>query len=446
MSAPRLVYADEEGNIYDHPGLAMAGSAAGALEAVDEIQCIPLPEGSELFLLPNRLPVGVGAGGRFETLETDPMNPHRRPTAVAAFMAPAHTATLSAAYQTMTGAPNLPLFAYTAVGFSRGRFVATGLRVDPLPRQDADRFPSPERIAGAARKLLRQYAVNRLWQHLGTCALTYCCPAARNLMLGRWEAPLPTSPACNASCLGCLSSQPEGRFPATQERIKFSPSAREVAEVALHHFRQGRDPLVSFGQGCEGEPLLMGDLLAESISLIRKENRRGTINLNSNGSLTQVAARLMREGLSSMRISLNSLVHERHQAYYQPQGWSLADAIATIKEVKRVGGFCSINLLCLPGLTDRPEEVAALRDLVESTHLDLIQWRNMNIDPEVYLRRLGLEPPKEHLGMERLIKEMRARFPWLRHGYFNPRLNATPASTPEGLPRRGRRKLVRPQD
>ncbi len=423
MSAPRLVYADQQGNIYDHPGLAMAGAAAGAWEAVDETQCIPLPEGSELFLLPGRLPVGVGAGGRLEVLESDPNNPHQRPTAVAAFLAPAHTSTLSAAYQTQPGAPTLPLFAYSAVGFSRGSFVATGLRVDSLPRQDAARFPSPERIALAAKKLLRTYPQNRLWQHLGACALTNCCPAARNLMLGRWEAPLPTSPLCNASCLGCLSSQPQGRFPATQERIKFTPSSDEVAEVALHHFGKGRDPLVSFGQGCEGEPLLMGELLAESISKIRKIRRKGTINVNSNGSLPQVAARLMREGLSSMRVSLNSLIPERHQAYYQPKGWSLGDAIATIGEVKRVGGFCSINLLCLPGFTDRHEEVEALCQLVESTRLDLIQWRNLNIDPEVYLKELGLGPAGKRMGMEQLIKMMRARFPWLKHGYFNPRLD-----------------------
>ncbi|CAO0820854.1 Radical SAM protein [Desulfarculales bacterium] len=377
--------------------------------------------GQWAVLLPGRLPAGVGAGGRLEVLEDDPSAPFVGPPRGRS-ITPAHTSTLSAAYQTQAGAPILPLFAYSAVGFSRGRFVATGLRVDSLPRQDASRFPSPERIALAAKKFLRTYPHNRLVQHLGTCALTNCCPAARNLMLGRWEAPLPISPDCNASCLGCLSSQPGGRFPTTQERIKFTPNSDEVAEVALHHLEKGRDPLVSFGQGCEGEPLLQGERLAESISKIRKLRRKGTINLNSNGSLPLVAARLMREGLSSIRVSLNSLIPQRHQAYYQPKGWTLDDAIATIAEVKRVGGFCSINLLCLPGLTDRPEEVEALCQLVESTRLDLIQWRNLNIDPEVYLKDLGLGQPDKRLGMEQLIKMMRASFPWLKHGYFNPRV------------------------
>jgi pyruvate-formate lyase-activating enzyme len=423
MKPPSLVYADADGNIFDYPGLAMAGSAGGRLEPVEEGDCIPLPEGSELFLLPGRLPVGVAKGGAFEVLDRDPADQARPVTAVAAFMAPAHTATLSAAYHATSQAPNLPLFSYAALGFHEGRFVVTGLRVDPLPRQDPGRFPSPARITSQAKRLLRDNPHNRLWQHLGTCALTYGCPAAKNLMLGRWEAPLPTSPACNASCLGCLNDQPTGRFPCTQERMKFSPSAREVAEVALYHLRKGRDPLVSFGQGCEGEPLLQDELLAESINLIRQKRPKDTINLNTNGSRPEVVARLMREGLSSIRVSVNSLIPERHQAYYQPRGWSLEEAVASLEAVKRAGGHASINLLTLPGVTDRPEEVEALYNLVQRTDLDLIQWRNLNIDPEVYLAELGLEPPVERMGIEILIAELKRRFPRLKHGYFNPKLS-----------------------
>lgn len=419
MGAPRLVYADYEGRIFDHAELAMAGSAAGRCEPVDERDCIPLPEGSELFLLPGRLPMGYDGDGRVEVLERAPQG-GGTVTAVAAFMAPAHTATLSAAYQTRPNAPALPLFSYAAVGFTRGKFVVAGLRVDPLPRQDPNRFPAQERITRAARRLLREYPENRLWQQLGTCALTYCCPAARNLMLGRWEAPLPTSPVCNASCLGCLSFQPEGRFPVTQQRMTFAPNAGEVAEVALHHFARATDPLVSFGQGCEGEPLMNSDLLAESIHLIRRREKRGTVNLNTNGSRPVVVKRLMREGLTSIRVSLNSLVPERHQAYYQPKGWALEDALESVRVVKKAGGFASINLLTLPGVTDRPEEVEALRRLIEETGLDLIQWRNLNLDPEAYLQELAIEPPTQRMGIAELIADLKQRYPRLRHGYFNP--------------------------
>jgi pyruvate-formate lyase-activating enzyme len=423
VSAPSLVYADADGNIYDHPELKLAGSAGGRLEPVDERQCIPLPPGSELFLLPRRLPVGIGPNGSFEVMERDPLKGRGRVTAVAAFLAPAHTLTLNPAYRTVDHAPVLPLFAYAAVGFMRGEFVAAGIRVDHLPRQDPDRFPAPERIAAAARRLLHRFKHNALWQHLGTCALTYCCPAARNLMLARWEAPLPTSPACNAACLGCLNSQPQGTFPCTQERMRFSPTATEVAEVALHHLRKARDPLVSFGQGCEGEPLMQGGLLSEAITLIRKASPQGTVNLNSNGSLPGTVADLMQAGLSSIRVSSNSLIPQRHQRYYQPKDWSLDDAIQSLREVKKAGGHASINLLTMPGVNDRPEEIQALYALIEDTGLDLIQWRNLNIDPEVYLKALGLEPPDERMGIAELIKDLKKRYPSLKHGYFNPKLD-----------------------
>ena len=423
MNAPRLLYADEEGNIFDHPEMAMCGSAGGKWEKVEAEDCIPLPEGSELFLLPQRLPVGVNSKGRITPVEYNPDEPEERVTAVAAFMAPAHTATLWAAYKTVGNAPNLPLFAYAAVGFHEGQFVVTGLRVDPLPRQDPGRFPTPDRLQAAARRLLRQYKNNRLWQHLGTCAMTYGCPAAKNLVLGRWEAPLPTSPVCNADCIGCLSYQPSGTFPCTQERIDFAPLPEEVAEVALHHFGQKRDPLVSFGQGCEGEPLMQADLLARSIRQIRQKEPNGTINLNTNGSRPDQVRRLMGAGLSSIRVSLNSLIPERHATYYRPKGWSLDQAIESLREVKKAGGFASINLLTMPGLTDREEEVEALVRIIEDVRLDLIQWRNINIDPEIYLRALEIDPDGKRVGIAQLIERLRKDYPSLRHGYFNPKLD-----------------------
>lgn len=192
--------------------------------------------------------------------------------------------------------------------------------------------------------------------------------------------------------------------------------------MAMHHFSTALDPLVSYGQGCEGEPLTQGELLEESIRCIHQRVPQGTINLNSNGSLPDVVARLMDAGLSSIRVSVNSLIRERHQAYYQPRGWSLADAVESIKVVKAAGGHASLNLLTMPGVTDRPEEAQAIADLVAETGLDLIQWRNLNIDPEIYLRTLGLTPPQERLGIAEMIDGLRRRFPRLKHGYFNPKL------------------------
>ena len=68
------------------------------------------------------------------------------------------------------------------------------------------------------------------------------------------------------------------------ERIRFVPTVDEVLGVALPHLKEAEDPIVSFGQGCEGEPLMQWQLLERSIRELRERTDRGTINLNTNGS------------------------------------------------------------------------------------------------------------------------------------------------------------------
>ncbi|MFN2369475.1 MAG: radical SAM protein, partial [Desulfurivibrionaceae bacterium] len=102
-----------------------------------------------------------------------------------------------------------------------------------------------------------------------------------------WEAPLPTSPVCNARCLGCISLQPSGCCPATQDRIDFTPTPEEIAEVAAPHLERVERGVVSFGQGCEGEPLMQAEIIEKSIGMIRARTGRGTINLNSNSGMPE---------------------------------------------------------------------------------------------------------------------------------------------------------------
>ena len=64
--------------------------------------------------------------------------------------------------------------------------------------------------------------------------MTYTCPAARNFALGRWECPVPVSPACNANCIGCISFQPEDEtIVSTQDRLTFKPSPEEIRAKML---------------------------------------------------------------------------------------------------------------------------------------------------------------------------------------------------------------------
>ncbi len=426
MSAdrPLLLYADHSGRILEHPYLEMVGSSAGHLTRPSPSDIIPLPEGSELFRLPGRYPIGYDRDKkRFQVLSRDPYNPHHSVEAVAAFVAPAHTQLYSAAYKTCRHAPILPLFAYTAVGWFQGGFVTTAMRIDPDPRQDFKNF-DPDTIARNARRRMRQASSNRLIQHLGRCALTYGCPAARNLFMNRWEAPLPTSPSCNARCLGCISLQEESGLCATQERIRFVPTPEEIAETAVPHLLKAPRAVVSFGQGCEGEPLLQAKTLEASIRLMRRETSRGTIHCNSNASLPQVIAHLADVGLDSLRVSLNSARPPFYYAYYRPKGYGFDDVVRSIQAMKSRGRFVSLNYFVLPGLTDDPEEVQALCELLEKASVDLIQMRNFNVDPEWILQSIGFKATGKPIGIRRTLKILQERFPDLQFGYFNPCLDS----------------------
>jgi len=422
-SVPSLVIADRNGNITDFPDLQMVGASNGHFAQPELTDLIPLPPGSELFALPGRLPVGWDpADGEPALLDEYPYDTGGAVQAVAAFMAPAHTAIFSPAYKSQPDAPTLPLFAYTAIGWLDGKFWVAGFRSDPDVRQDSDQYRQGAVIARTKKKLQR-FKDNRLVQHLGKCCLTYGCPAARNFFLDRWEAPLPTSPSCNARCLGCISLQEAGCCRATQDRINFVPSVQEICDMAVPHLQQADNPIMSFGQGCEGEPLLQANTLHDAIIAMRSHTKRGTINLNSNASLPSEVARLARAGLDSLRVSLNSAQEEFYLRYYRPRAYRFSHVMESIARMKENGRFVSLNYFVLPGFTDSAPEFDALCTLVSTYKPDFIQLRNLNIDPEWYRDELQIPKKLNTVGIKNWLQQLQLEFPQLRFGYFNPQVN-----------------------
>ncbi|RUM36274.1 MAG: radical SAM protein [Desulfobulbus sp.] len=421
-SAPCLLFANSRGEILDYDGLDMAGASGDLFALPGNMELIELPEGSELFVLPGRLPVGIDqTTGEPALLDSNPYEPGETISAVAAFMAPAHTAVYTAAFQSENNAPLLPLFAYTAVGWMDDKFWVAAFRSDADIRQDACQFEQTI-INRKTTKRLDAFPENRLIQHLGKCCLTYGCPAARNYFLGRWEAPLPCSPVCNASCVGCISLQPSGCCPSTQDRIQFVPTPEELAEIAIPHLMNADLPVVSFGQGCEGEPLLQAKTMAQAIHRIRATTEKGTINLNTNGSLPEAVDMLAEAGLDSIRISMNSARPECHDRYYRPSGFSFTDVRKSITVMKDKGKHVSLNYFILPGFTDDPDEFSAFEQLIADCQPDLIQLRNLNMDPEHYLKVVQHVPEKPPMGMLNWRNTLSSRFPYLKFGYFNPPL------------------------
>ncbi len=411
---PSMIFADKNGNIMDFEGLGMVVRSGDYFVPASREDTIPLPKGSQLYVLPDRLPMGMDREtGEIVVLRKNPFDGRGPVYAVAAFLSAAHTQTHLAAWENRANAGILPLFAYTGLGWSDG-FVATAMRTDASRRQDPDMFDM-DAVHEGIRDWKRKFPGKRLVEHLSHCAACYGCPAALNLFQGREEAPLPTSPSCNANCVGCISFQEGCEPPSPQERISFTPTPEEIAEVALAHISRVDEPVVSFGQGCEGEPLMVGDVIRDAIRLIRKQTSKGTINLNTNASMPRRVAELADAGLDSMRISMNSPRPETYAAYFR-QGYGFDALSKSAYEMKKRDRFVSINLFVFPGVTDAPKEAQALREFVSSNGIDMVQWRNLNMDPDAYLDILGQKFPAG-IGMRRLIEEIP-----VRRGYFNPYL------------------------
>ena len=416
--APRLVVADAAGQYFDHPELEMLVWDGDALRRPSRAELIPLPLGSDLFVLPGRAALGVEP-------ETDRIVAVREGPdgedvfALSAFAAPAYARLAHPAYETLPGAPDLSLYAYSAVGWLNGRLYTAAVRVDADQRQDPYRFDVDE-ITKQVMQFKLRHPGNATIKHLEHCALGYHCRAAQNYFLARWEAPLPAASTCNAACLGCISEQPDINVTAAHKRLSIPARPADLIEVAVGHLERVPNGVVSFGQGCEGEPLVQGPVLEATIAGIRARTKAGVVNLNSNASLPKVVARLAEAGLDAMRISLNSARPTYYERYYRPTGYTLDDVRQSAREMSSRGRYVSLNYFVFPGVSDSPVEIDALSELIADGGVKLLQLRNLNIDPELYLRELGDGAVDGPIGVLAWIHELRRRFPTLRFGYYNP--------------------------
>lgn len=412
--SPYLLFADDDGNIYEDTTLYALGRTGWDAVEVDLDDWIPLPDGGNLYHLPGRRGIGLD-------VETGEMRLCEKGWATAAYIPPAHTGFYLSAYETMPDAPTLPLFCYTAVGWYEGQHMVTAMRIEQDIRQECSGFDR-DKINTGLNTFLKAYPQNRLVNHLAeNCCQTYDCPAARNYFMGRWECPIPISPACNANCLGCISFQPEEEsIVSPQDRLTFKPTAAEVVEYTVPHLETAPFPIVSFGQGCEGEPLLMWETIREAIIDIRKHTLKGSININTNGSNPKAVKALMDAGLNSIRVSLNSVRESVYTPYYRPNNYVFNDLIESLRIVHEEGGWSSINYFVFPGMTDSEAELDALRRFIETTKISMIQWRNFNIDPDWYLGKIGVTDTGNRYGLHNMIEIIREEFPNVQFGYYNP--------------------------
>ena len=267
---------------------------------------------------------------------------------------------------------------------------------------------------------LRRYRIRKKVSGTNERPRMAVCFTSQNIFYCRDEGAIPASTMCNAACVGCISDQPDDGPPASHERMEDGVGADEMGQVGLFHLEHapGRT-MVSFGQGCEGEPLTRWRQIAQAIRYIRARTQRGSININTNASLTSGLAALYDAGLDAVRVSLNSADPGLYAAYYRPDRYSWDDVEASISLSRDRGAYLALNLLLFPGVTDRRGEADALKRLVKKYRVDQVQTRSLAIDPLQYIEvandcGAGGEP----IGIGQLLRELKEARPGLVIGNF----------------------------
>ena len=404
----QAVYADNQGNAYNDEHHGPVGRVGDIFIELTPEQMIPLPAGGSLVLLPERQAIGLTAKGTFTTL------PGQR-YALAALLPQGYTRLALPAYHG-NGVP-LPLYGYTAAAWRDGRFyVAAKVEAEDLHKWDPVNFNSAE-LEELVAERQAQLPQNRIVAQLAHCALEYGCFTAQNIFYRRYEGGIPVSNSCNAACVGCISEQAADCCPSPQGRIQYQPSVREIVQVALPHLEQAEDAIVSFGQGCEGEPMLRADLISQAISTVRKQTQRGIINANTNAGYTEGIRQVVAAGIDSLRVSLNSCIAGNYQAYYRAQSYGLDDVANSIRVAKAGGVRVALNLLAFPGVTDREDELEALIGFIATNGVDMVQVRNLNIDPDQYMTLMRHSRGPLY-GIEQLADILRSEVPGLIVGSF----------------------------
>ncbi|MEE4565717.1 radical SAM protein [Paenibacillus polymyxa] len=398
-----LVYADEKGNVYDHASLYGLARSADMIVEIMEDELIPLPEGAALVSLPSTRPVGMNP----ETGEMVSLPGNMQ--AVGALLPQGFTRLCLPGYVKTDKEYKLPLFGYSAVVWKDGAFYVTAEQSDSPSKWNPENCDRNQVKLGVQR-MTEQYPENRLYQHLSNCALGYECLTSSNTFLNRWEGGVPVSYSCNAGCFGCISEQPDDSgFVSPQTRMNFRPRVEEIVEVMLEHLKTP-ESIISFGQGCEGEPSTQAKLIIDAIKEVRSVTDMGYININTNAGLNDHIRGIVDAGLDLMRVSTISALDDHYNAYYKPRGYTLANVEKSLRYASDQGVYTSINYLIFPGVTDREEEIEAMIEFAKRTKLKLIQMRNLNIDPESYLE---LIPPAqgEILGMKQMLEIYREELP-----------------------------------
>lgn len=409
------VYANQKGEVLEHPGMTMLGRSGLDWVVPEKEEMMPLPKGASLVSIPAYIPVGLDTGENVQYLNQEPGGDAGPVLAVAALLPQGFTRTLLPACVSPSKGAVLPLLGYAAVGLKNEEIWVAAVQSDEH-RKWHPQYYNTAGLPGKINRLLKKFPDNRILRQLARCSLQYSCYTAQNLFYGRWEAGIPTMTACNADCIGCISES-HLDTDSPQNRLDFVPSVQEISELGWEHLGHAKEGIISFGQGCEGEPSLNAENLSQAIRKIRARTDQGTINMNSNAGYTEGIKKMCAAGLDSLRVTLFSCREGNYNIYHRPKNYSLQDVKNSISYAHDCGLKVSLNLLTFPGFTDREDEMEALLELLMKKQVDMVQLRNLNIDPQELFTRLPAGG--EALGITSFIRILQDEMPGLKIGSYS---------------------------
>jgi len=401
--------ANDAGEIFDVPGVEGVGRIGDKFFKLKPEDLIKLPDSADLMFLPERQAIGFKRG------EFIPL----KGRAVSAILPQGYTRTHLPAFKKNSNAQILPLYGYTAVVLYKDELHAAALYTDENHKWNPQNFNTPK-LKNFIRRVKKDLPDNRIVAQVAKCSLEWHCLTAQNLFYRRWECGVPTSPTCNANCLGCISLQAAECCPSPQSRITFKPTVDEIAAVGIYHLTHAPEGIISFGQGCEGEPSLMAENICAAIEKIRATTSHGQININTNAGFTAGIKKIVDAGLNSMRVSIISANAENYQRYYRA-GYKLDAVKNSIRYALDKNVHVSLNMLYMPGFNDRTSELAAWKNFLTELPVQMIQIRNLNYDPDEFFS--AMPPDKNFLGTKNFLRELQKDFPTLTLGNFSHYIN-----------------------
>jgi len=405
------LFANDNGEVLEYPGIGLLGRSGSEWVVPEDMEMIPLPRGASLVGIPGYVPVGLDAGEQLTCFENAPGGEDRI-KAVAALLPQGFTRTLMPACVNRRET-DLPLMGYAAVGLKGDKIYVAAIQSDAHRKWHPVNY-NTEGLPGKIQRMLKKYPGNRIIRQLARCSLEYGCFTAQNIFYQRWEGGIPTMPRCNANCIGCISES-HVKAASPQQRLDFIPEVNEIAEVGTEHLVRAREAIISFGQGCEGEPSLNARNLSQAIRIIRQATPNGTININTNAGYSRGIKQMCDAGLDAMRVTMFSCNEQNYMAYHRPVNYLLQDVEDSIRYAKDKGIKVSINLLTFPGFTDRKDEIETLLYFLEGNGIDMVQLRNLNIDPD-YLNQIF--PGEPGIGIVGLVNLLQDELPGITIGSY----------------------------